>query len=277
MIVGLEGPISDTKGASQKVWLVTFRGQPTTVFVRSTSMFLRWPIVVVGYIEQDTAQHNETFPLSKKILCKDGKYIEGKVSYAARIDIDDDDPEKHSKPKKGGEKLNQFATAHGHEGIKQNLDEIITLTIEKNFARHNKRDVLERHNSEISQEVHRLITTGNFVSHRRDESIVNALSYGIKFDKFEVILEAPEPMRKSRIDAEVEEPERLKELTETETINKQIDERIEIYRKNSPKDKIPSVAEIRAEILQERALAAGKYEQFETKGRGGIVFKQDND
>ncbi|MDP3962509.1 MAG: hypothetical protein Q8Q03_01430 [bacterium] len=264
MLTGLKGPKSTSESPTRKIWLLTFLGKQTRTIVTSLTLVLNWPFPIVGYIEVELKQVDQDFPLKKPIYCQeDGAYVDGLVSISM-IPDDKDDPDGMPHWKSGGEKIQDFLNIDGIAGAKTQLDDILTAWVQK-FGNKHSSVWMETQSMEISGELLRRIMEGKVATGHPHGDIDDTTGFGLRFPKFQVILRPVEAVMNARNDYLVEEAQRRAELMDTETMNRRIAARAEVYESRG---ETRTMKEIRDELFDENTLKAGKYQK--TVNQGGL-------
>ena len=269
----------------RRVWLITFFGQMTAVKTDGITLLLDWiPMMkIIGNVEFILLKKDIDINFKKPIRGSDGKYVEGFASVSIVPDELDDEPgltDRYGDWKSGGEKLRDFGNTGTLENVVEQLDDILTTQMEA-YARANGHTTewLEEHGREISEELLPCITglrgpPANVGNHELDDT----RGFGIRFTKFQIVLRAPDKVIEARTNIQVTEETRKAELVNTETVNRQIVERLKLYRvgkidengimvvEPTPTHLIPSLAEIRNMIFQENLEHDGKVSQVINQG-----------
>lgn len=280
MATGFSYPTASPK----KVWLLTVFGQKTDI--RTYGLTLLLP-PLVDKVEIPLLKVDHDFKLTKPVVCTikgcssktaKGRQIEGYVDGVISVSMvadDKDDPTTvlSTEWKSGGQKLRDFDNVGGMNGVKSQLDDILTTWIQ-HIADHNSVDMLwmETHGLEIGNIILQYLVglkagelkkslppvPRNIKKIRRITSnMTNARGLGVKFTKFEVNLK---PSDSKVIDARnryaVEEAQRTSELLNTETMNENIRRRAGLsipgWKSGDPIDLTPDqIEKIRAGIVQE--------------------------
>jgi hypothetical protein len=284
MLQGLKWP-PDAK--TKKVWIITAFGQMTDVKVTGLTMLLDWlPMEIIGKVEIDMVKVDHDFKLTKPVRCIDGIYIDNTVSEISVSMSPDDKDDVHgliAYPKTGGEKLRDFQNAGGIEGVKRQLDDILTSWIQEiakepghdsKWMEENGLQIAEILLPRIKGEVGATRATNN-------PDLDDVRGLGIAFNKFQVVLLPSQKIIDARNDVQVQNDKRAANRVNTETVNLQIVERLQLYRNGkrdgagnvlippTPTDKIPSIETIRGMIIQEMLAHDGKLTQ--TINQGGLT------
>ncbi len=246
MMQGIKGPVSKP---TKKVWLLTFFGKQTDTVVEGLTMVLDWlPIDVVGFIEVDMAQIDHDFILKKKIRCLDNVYMSGSVSVSM-------------KPNKAN--LQGFLSIGEIEGAKKQLDDLLTVWVQV-FAKDKTSAEMEIAGEEMINKLLKLISGLPTPDTDPDSHVDDTRGFGLEFPKFQVVLNLPDEVIKTRNNRLTELAEREAELEDTETINQQIIKRMSI-------DKSLSAKEARQQIFDEKVLKADKYTKIVNEGGVNIA------
>lgn len=272
MIQGFSWPKDNT---TSKVWLIRCFGQITTTKVTGLTFLMDWlPFEIVGKVEIDLAQKDHDFMLKKPIRCSDGVYLDNKKSLISTGMQADN---------RSGESLKDFQNVGGMKGAIEQLDDMLTMILEPIASLHTS-EWMETHGAEIKDLILPIVEgkvgmkNGNGNPDNDD-----ARHLGLIFPKFQVVLVAPEEVIKARNNNRVQIEKREAELINTETMHMQIMDRYRLFsegRKDkggniivppTPANLIPSLVEIRAMIIQENLMQAGKVSEVTNKGGVNIV------
>lgn len=286
------------KPSPKQVWLLTIFGQKTTV--RSYGLTLLLP-PFIDKVEISLLKVDHDFPLTKQVVCtRRGSstsveeknpsiegYIDGIVSVSIVPD-DQDDPYTVPKTewKSGGQKLRDYDNVGQIEGVKKQLDDVLTAWIQE-VADTKSIDMLwmETNGPAIAYFIRTHLVGLKDVKPPTDKKlhipedvkitgianahINDARGLGVTFPKFNVVLK---PSDQKVIDARnrvaIEEAQRSSQIMNTRTMNEKIIERATLYHQGAQskdgKTKIPAdprpetLAEIRAGLVQEDLVDADK-------------------
>ena len=285
VIKGVKQPPSD---GSRKVWLVTCLGQMTTTRVEKMTLFLDWiPLLpIIGHVEIDMKKENVDFPMAKPVICKDGKYVEVLISTTmVEDDLDDKVIFRNGEKvgKNAGEKAKEFINAGRFDGIKKALPDMFTALVQYIGTKYTSVE-MEKIQLKITEMLLNLVSgkEGTTEEERefrgRNSSLDDTRGFGIRFTKFVVIVRPPAKVIEARNELQVSEAKRQVDVVVTDTVNEQIARRYDLYvngKKDkdgkviipaTPHHKIPSLAEIRNMVLQEKLAADGKVSQVINEG-----------
>ncbi len=269
----------------RRVWLLTFLGQMTTVKVDKLTLLLDWipAIKVIGYVEFTMKQVDKDITLAKPVRCQDGQYIIGSVSISVLPDEYDDPSgfvDTQNNWKTGGEKLRDFANVTGGDvtQIFPQLDDILTTWIQV-IANDKRSEYMEKSSRELQETLLGYISGEKGAPHESGNSTLDDIrGFGIRIKKLQPVLRPQDKVIDSRVDIQVQNAKREAQTYGTETVNNQIAERLKLYREGVKDDKgnilkqptpdkdIPSIAEIRAMVIQENLIHDGKVTQVINQG-----------
>lgn len=250
----------------RRVWLITFFGQKTKTKVENLVLLLDWlPIRIIGIVEFLMVKVDHDFPLKKPIRCSDGAYVYGFVSVSMLPD-EKDDPPTAIQWKSGGEKLQDFDNAGQMDGVKKQLDDILTAWIQEFGDKHDS-EWMERNGLQIANELRPRVEGLQGTDNGNNSALDDTRGLGVTFTKFQIILNPSDKIIDARNDLKVEEAQQKAELFETQTVNKQINERMAIYARPIkdadgtvlvPAEPPPTRTEARNMVFQERLEKDGK-------------------
>jgi len=273
------------EASPSKVWLLTFFGWITTTKVTGLTLLLDFKKVhIISKVEVELKQTDLNIELTKSILCSDRAYIEGTVSISYMPDDKDDGigfVDNDGIWKSGGEKLREYINANmkDEKAVKSQLDDILTAWVQL-FANTHTSHELETRQQEYGDVIlEDIIGTRRVPTTTGNNSLDNARGLGLRLKKFKLIIKPPATIITARNDVQIQEAKRRAELVTTETINKQIAERLKLYFEGyrdpvsgilvvPPTDpaRIPSLDVIRAQIIQENLEHDGKLTQVMNQG-----------
>lgn len=244
-----------------KIWLLTWFGNKTDVVVTS------WPVLLldwiwgepVGKIEFSLQRVERQIKMAKTIKCKDGN-VTGFIDTASVIDCKPS-IDKDGLPVTVADKLNQLDNLKGHEGALNMLAGLCTGTVQaiaKNWSIADMQYCTAELAAAIVEKVQGLEKgDGNALDDVRGLSL--------EFTKFVPVFEPSSEVIKAGDAASIEMLERTSQGLGIETNNELIFARFTLY-----KGKIP-IEQCRNEVVQELALAQGKYTEVKTGGGLALV------
>jgi hypothetical protein len=265
-----------------RVWLLSFFGQKTTVLVRRFTYLIPWIVTRVEFVLE---KRDVDFKLKKAVRCHDGTYIpqdKGFISASVWPDDKDDSPGTPN-PRSAGQKLRDLDDAGGVIGSIQHTEDLVTTYTEK-IANEPGRSAqwMETHGLEIARDLlpriqglpiptsHNLIISAAQVVDDNEQDDTRGL--GIRFTRFVPVYQQPEVVIKESNDHQVELMQRIAELDDTETVNRQVQKRFEAWIKHhGPGVKVPDFNFFRNQIVEERLMKDGKYQRVDNPGGMTLV------
>jgi len=254
---GFKGPVSKP---NRKIWMLTFFGKQTTTIVESFSLILDWlPFDVIGYNEIDMKKVNKDFELKKPILCSDKAYVICTISVSMMPD-DKDDPLETLNGKTRGEKLRDFLNIGKMDGIIEQLDQLIPAGVQRfAIAKRKTSEEMEVSNEEIAKDLLDRLTGKQTPDTDISDELDDTRGFGIRFTKFQPVIQPPPKVVEARNDRMVELAQREAEMEDIMTTDKLTKERMKTDTKLSAK-------EARDQVFDEKALKAGAYKKVVNVG-----------
>jgi len=281
-----------------RVWIITAFGQKTEIIERRMAMTLP-PLIDRVEISLEKKDHN--FNTKKPIRCADGTYLEEGKSFISTslVPDDSDDPDYPMNPysRSAGRKLSDFDNAGRMDGAISIADDLFTMYLEL-IANEPERTAqwMETHAADIAADLESriqgrpvrrsLITSAQGLESlqaMRDSRRQNGhgtdtneqddtRGIGITFTKFAPVLRQPQKVIDASNEHQVELMQQIAELTDTQTLDKQIEERLGHWEKTHIKghEPRPSYETVRNWILEERLARDGNYVRIDN--RGGVNF-----
>lgn len=275
MLAGIKTPTS--KDEKKNIFLMTFFGNPTTSISEGLTMVLNlnW-FDIVGVIEIEVVNFEETVEVPQEIRCSDDVTIGGKVTIGFIVDLKDDNE------RTAGERVLSYVKAGQKKGVMEIIKGSVIQSL-KVIASGKDSKYMETNPDGIIKSVMEILEKG-VPRHSNSENTITLSDLGVDIRKLSVSLVAPEEVRNARNGREIEEAQRITQLADTETMNKRVRERMKMMgivfgTDGKPVGDITSIigrkpfteffAEIRAQLIEETAINDGKYQVI--KNGGGLT------
>lgn len=282
MLAGIKTPSS--KDEKKNIFLMTFFGNPTTSISEGLTMVLNlnW-FDIVGVIEIEVVNFEETVEVPQEIRCSDDVTIGGKVTIGFIVDLKDDNE------RTAGERVLAYIKAGQKKGVMEIIKGSVIQSLKVIAARRNSK-YMETNPDGIIKDVMKILEKG-VPRHTDSEDSITLSDLGVDVLKLSVSLVAPEEVRNARNGREIEGAQRITQLADAETMNKRVRERMEAMGITFGTDgkpvgditgitgKIPFAdffTRIRAQLIEETAINDGKYQVIKNGG-GVTVVDVDTD
>lgn len=250
-LVSLAGPFmmgfKVIQGANpRKVGIITFFGRRTSQVAEGLTLLCNWPLDIIGVSEHEIKLFNISMEI-KSIRSYDGVRLEIPFSLSIKPDIN---------------KLDKWEDAGGDSGVTSILKGVVPSWIQQIITDEKCGwKWIEQHNKDLQRLLCKRLegnmptpagTTGSF----DDNSLINTEEMGFEIANVSMEPKVINPdVVKADEDIQIEELQREAEVADTKTINKQAQDRFDMYKKwaeDNPGIEIPTLAECRDQVMYER-------------------------
>ncbi len=277
MLAGIKTPTS--KDEKKNIFLLTFFGNPTTSISEGLTMVLNlhW-FDIVGVIEIEVVNFEETVDVPQEIRCNDDVTIGGKVTIGFIVDLKSDEE------RTAGEKVLSYVKAGQKKGVMDIIKGSVIQSL-KTIAAGKDSKYMETNPDEVSRDVRKILERG--VSRYSDsEDTITLSDLGVDVRKLSGSLVAPQAVRDARNGKAIEKAQQDAQLADTETMNKRVRERMQsmgivfgtdgkpVGDITTITGKIPFAdffAIVRAQLIEETAISDGKYQVIKNPGGVNVV------